>query len=1298
METDGADPLVGTLLDGRFLILRQLGSGGMGVVYEGVQLAIERRVAIKLVLHADAAKRRDLERLRMEARAVSRLEHPNVIRLYDYVAPPEGRPYIVMELLRGRSLSTELKDNPGPMDMERASWILLQVAEGVGAAHTQGLIHRDLKPGNIWLSTERDRAGHERVKVLDFGLVSGLNLFSERLTSSGMLVGTPHYISPEQVDHPPRISVACDVYAIGVLLFQLVVGHRPFEGETFYAVIDAHLTQKTPSPTLTDAGAAIPPALRRVWNRALQKRPEDRYPDANALCHDLQAAMAEPHAARPSRRRPAATSRARSARSRETIRERKLVTTLAVTLADVADEARLDVEERIERFGALLDECSEAIAAAGGQPELLDGYGVRGIFGLPAAREDDAVRALEAALDICDRLRTEVRDLPVHAGIHTRFALVRAMGGGRERYAIAGDAYEKATSVAKEAAVDGFPVLTGTTHRTVQRFLSRPIPSVGEFGGETAHPVTDTEILDRPEGPPHPFVGRETELDRADGWISEAISGRVARFELFCGPPGMGKSRLCRELGARAVGLHPGLHVLEVHSEGRSTSPYNLFARLLTDAAEHVGGDGPAEKLERLVSQTVSGSSASAVGAPAARILRLIGMVDRAGDPARLDPTDRHRAFNDFADLFGAMAAKGGVLVLVDDLQDADSGSLDLLDHLVSHLADFPLCIIGFARSDPDLLERYSVSLEVPPLTRDSSDALLVDLLGPGRGSARIRKAIVSRADGNPFFLEELARVARDAPKGTSITRRMPDSVRALTGARIDALASADRTTLIAASVVGRVFWTSAVSSQLTDSREATRSTLARLTRAGLVQRQPRCRFEEEEQWFFPSRLVLEVAYQFALSRAVRKGHELVAEWFSRRRGEGQPVPHALIGSHFERARKSARAAHHWSLAGQEASDRYAHADAVAAHEKSLALQSDWSAAQIVTAKLALGTAAHLAADRPKAQELLFEVSRSEVATATQRIQALRYLARTSAWAGEFERSRALLNQAVKNAGNADLRERLLVAADLAYALIRAGQNERAEGVISGSITAAYTAETLGPMLLPLAQLHQAEALLHRNQGRLVQAEKSSKQAVELFEQLDHPAGAATTLTSLSVCLRDMGRFDEAAETALRSAELYREGGYRVHELTAMVNLAWARLEKGEVQAARHLFRTLRLEFAAQLTSTVRVLIDAGDSLAACAMEAKEAEPLAYACLEAGGSAELGEVRGWALYAAGVVLKRADLLEDAATCWRMLDRPAWLARTLEALVRLTPGPMGDVLNEEASSIRARIQVPEPSTR
>jgi len=274
---------VGEIIDDRYKLVRKLGEGGMGEVYEAAHVFIEKRVAIKLLRSEIMANAEAVSRFRQEARSASSIGHENIIKVEYFGQLSDGRVYLAMEFLDGRPFDTAVEK--GELSMPAMLDVMVQVCRGLAAAHSKGIVHRDMKPQNIYLAYRSD--GHEVVKILDFGIakVSGADA-NQNLTRTGTIFGTPHYMSPEQA-LGQNLDARSDIYACGVIMYEVFTGHVPFKAESFMGILTQHITATPLPPRAAAPERQIPPDLEAVILRAMAKQPQDRQQSMTELMNDL---------------------------------------------------------------------------------------------------------------------------------------------------------------------------------------------------------------------------------------------------------------------------------------------------------------------------------------------------------------------------------------------------------------------------------------------------------------------------------------------------------------------------------------------------------------------------------------------------------------------------------------------------------------------------------------------------------------------------------------------------------------------------------------------------------------------------------------------------------------------------------------------------------------------------------------------------------------------------------------------------------------------------------------------------
>lgn len=277
------DPFVGRIIDNRYEIQQRVGEGGMGVVYKARQMSIDRVIALKMLNAQMAQDPTWVQRFYNEAKACSRLQHPNTIRMFDFGQTQEGRLFMTMEFLDGISLRDATQK--GPLAPNRVTKILIQCCASLAEAHSIGIIHRDIKPDNVFLL---NMAGSpDFVKLLDFSVAKLLQEGDRMSTQAGVVFGTPQYMSPEQGRGLP-LDARSDLYALGVLAFEMLTGMVPFHDENPMTVIQMHLRAEIPPMPQT-----IPPNVQAVVRRAMEKDPARRYQSAGEMMQHCQQVFAE---------------------------------------------------------------------------------------------------------------------------------------------------------------------------------------------------------------------------------------------------------------------------------------------------------------------------------------------------------------------------------------------------------------------------------------------------------------------------------------------------------------------------------------------------------------------------------------------------------------------------------------------------------------------------------------------------------------------------------------------------------------------------------------------------------------------------------------------------------------------------------------------------------------------------------------------------------------------------------------------------------------------------------------------
>ncbi len=859
----------------RFEVRARVGSGGMGEVFRARDRESGRDVALKLLSSGIPDRRFD-----REATLLSTVEHPHVVR---YVAHglSEAGPFLAMEWLEGEDLAARIAR--GPLSSVECRALLERVAAVLELVHERGIVHRDLKPANLFL-VERDV---ERVKVLDFG-VAHLSDPALRLTRPGAPLGTPAYMAPEQVRGEPDIDGRADLYSLGCVLYECLSGKPPFVGPHPLAVLTKVLFDEA-APLGPDA----PPDLRRLATWLMQRARPDRPATAQLLRAHL-AAIA-----------PAAASM----RPRTSVGAGEL--RLAAVLLVAPGAALAPIESEWESTVLAIGRDHDALAE-----RLVDGT-VALLWRRARVAGEGGVRAARAALAI-------------RSG---RLAGAIALAMGRmdlEGDARVGDVIDRAALLLEasggEIACDAL-----STELLANAFELEPRDDHAILRAERSGDRPVRTLLGRPT----PFVGREQELAALRLAFERAASERRPALVLVTGEAGIGKSRLRHELlrtieGAATVWLGRG-------DPMRAAAPFGPFVDALTSAFGLRDGDPPERHRARLADACLAIDEEQR--APTYEMLGELLRVPSDDEPsvplqaARRDPMlmgDRVRRA--IAALAEAHARTSPLAIVLEDLHWGDLATIATIQRLRRGLEGSPIFLLALARPEvralfPDLAAGTGYQeLRLGRLRPRTCAMLARGALGDGVDDATI-DALSARADGHPFFLEELIR-ARSEERST------PPTVLALVEARLSALDPELRQALRAASVFGEVFWRRGLTHLLTWPKSAVARALEALVEKELVVARPSSRMAGDVEHAFRHDLVREAAYAALTPEDLRIGHELAGD-FLERAGERSAL---VLAEHFERGADPVRATRWLVQAAEEALAAADFRHAVALGQRGLAL------------------------------------------------------------------------------------------------------------------------------------------------------------------------------------------------------------------------------------------------------------------------------------------------------------------------------------------------------------------------
>jgi tetratricopeptide (TPR) repeat protein len=1102
----------GEILPGGLVIEKLVGQGGMGSVYRARDAATGLPVAVK-VLHGDSPELR--MRFEREATVLAGLEHPNIVRYVGYGYGSRGEPWLAMEWLDGEDLAARAAR--GALALDEIVALARDVAAALSAAHARGVVHRDIKPANVFLDTSR------RARVLDFGVarVAAASV----LTRSGFMVGTAGYMAPEQIRAVRDIGPPADVFALGCVLYELLAGRPAFRADHPMALLSKVVFE--PVPRVASLAEGVPPELDALVDAMLAKEPAARPADGAAVLRALSGIVASVQAP--------TTGRA--------IGHAERIVTAIVLLS----------------FGGRGDDPESVATAPTATPEAGHAAWSEVLRAIALFRAE-AVPIADVGAFISLRGSGAATDLAAR-GARCALAAVAATGGaaalavGLSLDTDPGRAslpHDRAAAVL-DATPAGRVAVDAVAERLLVGFDLEPTDSGALIVGERAH--TDGRLL---LGRRTRFVGRERDTDALAALFDECVSEPVARAVIVMGDPGIGKTRLLRELQHRLREARPDAAIWFGCADALSAgSPFSLLGEALRGVLGIAKGDDASVARARIRARVGAGDAAC------------LGEIAGVADDhellaARADPVvfgDRmRRAFLDFV---RAEVARGPVALFLDDAHWGDAPTLAYVDAALRECRDEALFVVALGRPEMSAVfprlwsERGVQEVRLDTLGRRSAERFVREALPDA--DADLVQRVVARAGGNPFFLEELVRaVAAGQVDG------FPETVVATVHARLMTLDAESRRALRAASVFGERFWATGVAAVLGADEPTVRARLADLERREWIVRRASSRFPSDpDEYAFRHALVREAAHEGLAQADVRVAHGTAAAWLE---AAGE-TDHAVLAEHFERGDDAAQASAHWLRSAKDALEGDDQAATLRACDRGDALRPTPECAGELA--LCRARAQHLRADHAAAAAAAVVAMDASHAGSARWCRALEVLAISGHGARPrprvLESVGVLLSATPDDAGATTLARCL---SGVAVALFYAGLHEEAGGLVA----------RLRDLVARVDEDH-VRAILHRTEAVAAAATGAALdhrlelalRARATFVAVGDHRGAATMTTALVMDFLEVGDYARARRTAEEAIDECRAMGLDMLRVVQEHNLGKILARLGDVAAGREI-------------------------------------------------------------------------------------------------------------------------------
>ncbi len=1200
---------------GRYRVIREIGSGGFSAVFLGHDDQLDRRVAIKVSNLEDdgKAQRRAME----EARSLAKLRHSGIVTVYD-VGKQGGQCYIVADFLEGPSLSDWLKKYQP--SWQQAAALVASVADALAYAHARRTVHRDVKPQNIILVD-----GVYPVLV-DFGLA--LVEFDMSQAWLGAIEGTPSYMSPEQaIGRATRIDGRTDIYSLGVVLYRLLCGQRPFRASRPKELL-RQIREDEPQPP-RQLNPQLPVELERICLKAMAKQVADRYTTATDLADELHAALQSadtqtPLASSVPSIQPreinggVATDIGATRRAEPTSERRRL--TLMVCQCDLLlsedNLDSLDPESQHEIAKVFASSCQEAIQQFDGTFVQSSGQENLICFGFPVAHEDDPQRAIRAAIQIMDcipqiNLELTDRDLPtIRAScvIHTGevVATKNPSGHSGEPVSLVGEARNVVAQLERYAQPDAI-IVSDTTQKLVRGFFEFDL-----IGSQRVHgakkPLKLFELLreasvrgrieaEASEGLT-PLVGRDIEFGiLKDRW--EKTTEGMAQFVTLIGEPGLGKSRLVYEIRQ---------HVLHQEADDRPPavveflcSPYHQSSGLhpatdfLGRLLEFRQTTHTQQRLDRLVKHLTELDFTDPEEISVFAALLSLDVQAQLPLPTYSPQRLMQRTQELVIEWLCEFAQRQPVLFIVEDLHWVDPSTLEMLGRLVEQGFHQNLMTVFTFRPDfaaPWTSCGHQTQLALNRLSQAQVAEMVCAQTGVASLPEFLEARLFERTDGIPLFVEEYGRMMLESNLETNgssmiedarVLDTIPDSLQDLLVARLDRMDCNYKVVQLAATI-GREFSHELLAAVCDIDDAALQFELDKLVQAGLLFSKGR---SPRRAYIFKHALIQDAAYDSLLIKQRQKYHRMVATELESRFPDLVESEPEILAHHYTRSDDVEYAITYWLKAGVRSQERSANAEALShltagmklvesldpsPRRDNIELQFRLPLSAVCTASFGYASP-EVSKHNRRARELCQRIGSEAPLFDVMMLN----------WAYEFIQGQitrgtqtSLELIALANAANDD---GLLTEANWACACTSWWAGRFAEAgdhaaracelysIDASSLRAKFTQQNCGPIV----KCHWGHALLVM--GYPDQAAEKYEEAIELAHQLDHPFSMATAVWQPGWGYENARSGQQAMLWAERTIEASAQPGFLFWEALGLMQKGSALTLLGDYEESIPLIR-----------------------------------------------------------------------------------------------------------------------------